>query len=144
MVKGKIIAYAALFTKTEGKFVVEFPDLEGCFSQGDTLEEAICSAQGALAAYYFGNEGSLPEARKLESIKEENPDVFIQIVAVNTDDYIKKSVKLVNKTVTIPEWLNDLAIKYHVNFSRTLKTALIYYLRELDSVSSNDRKLLNE
>ena len=144
MVKGKIIAYAALFTKTEGKFVVEFPDLEGCFSQGDTLEEAICSAQGALAAYYFGNEGSLPEARKLESIKEENPDVFIQIVAVNTDDYIKKSVKLVNKTVTIPEWLNDLAIKYHVNFSRTLKTALIYYSRELDSVSSNDRKLLNE
>ncbi len=50
---GQFIGYVALFTKTEdGKYFVEFPDLPGCLSQGDSLEMAICNAQDALAIYY--------------------------------------------------------------------------------------------
>lgn len=39
----------------------------------------------------------------------------------------KKTIKkkAVKKTLSIPEWLNDLAIKENVNFSQVLQEALI-------------------
>ena len=41
------------------------------------------------------------------------------------DDYAKKHFeKSVKKTLTIPAWLNDLAVKNNVNFSQTLQNAL--------------------
>ena len=37
--------YPAVFKKTEdGRYKGTFPDLEGCFGEGDTLDEAIESA----------------------------------------------------------------------------------------------------
>ena len=39
----------------DGKsYSVEFPDLPGCFSMGDTLEEAKTMAQEALSLYLRG------------------------------------------------------------------------------------------
>ena len=38
----QIIVYVALFKETgEGMYLVEFPDLPGCFTQGATLSEAL-------------------------------------------------------------------------------------------------------
>ena len=40
--------YPAVFKKTEdGRYKGIFPDLEGCFGEGDTLDEAIESANAA-------------------------------------------------------------------------------------------------
>ena len=40
--------YPAVFKKTEdGRYKGTFPDLEGCFGEGDTLDEAIESANAA-------------------------------------------------------------------------------------------------
>lgn len=38
--KNGFYSFLALFTKTSNGYIVEFPDLEGCFTQGKTLEEA--------------------------------------------------------------------------------------------------------
>ncbi|MCQ2061435.1 MAG: type II toxin-antitoxin system HicB family antitoxin [Fibrobacter sp.] len=41
--------YTAKLTKEkDGGFSVEFPDIEGCFSEGDSLEEALLMAKDAL------------------------------------------------------------------------------------------------
>lgn len=139
------IGYAALFQKVEdGKYLVEFPDLAGCFTQGDTLEEALYRAQEALAIYYAEKKGELPSASSLVSIQNANPDSIVQIIAIDTTSYIVKPLGTVKKTLTIPRWLNELAEKYQVNFSRILKSALIGYLSNLDSISSYDRKMLND
>lgn len=139
------IGYAALFTKAENEhYFVEFPDLIGCYTQGSTLEEAVCRAQEVLAIYYVEKKGELPPASTLHSIQNANPDSVVQIVAIDTDKYIVKSLRAIKKTLTIPEWLNMLAEKYNVNFSQILKTALINHLRNLDSISSYDRKMLND
>ena len=138
------IGYTALFTNTENKYLGEFPDLVGCFSQGDTLEESLCHAQEALATYYSEKKGDLPPASSLETIQNANPNSIAQIVAIDTTRYIAKPLRTVKKTLTVPEWLNDLAEKYHVNFSKVLRTALVSHLENLDSLSAYDKRMLND
>ena len=46
--------------KDEGGYLIEFPDLPGCISDGETPEDAIRSGQDALKSYLltlkeFGN-----------------------------------------------------------------------------------------
>lgn len=48
---------------------------------------------------------------------------FVNMVAVDVDEYAKKHFE-VQKTLTIPLWLNDLAVKEGVNFSQVLQKAL--------------------
>lgn len=36
----------------DGMFVAEVPSLPGCWSQGDTLEEAVERAQESIKAYF--------------------------------------------------------------------------------------------
>ncbi len=41
--------FVAKITKEEvGGYSVEFPDLDGCFTEGDTLEEALRNAKEAM------------------------------------------------------------------------------------------------
>ena len=45
-------------------------------------------------------------------------------------EYMKKhDDKAIKKTLTIPAWLNELAVKENVNFSQTLQNALIEQLK---------------
>ena len=43
--------YPAVFTKESSGYSVYFPDLEGCFTEGDTLEEAYNMAVEAVGLY---------------------------------------------------------------------------------------------
>lgn len=139
------IGYPAVFElDTDGIFFVEFPDLSGCVTQGDTLEAALCNAQDVLAIYYTESQGNLPQASDLRTIQADNPGSIVQVVAINTDQCIVKPLKTIKKTLTLPKWLNDLAEKYNVNFSRILKNALIGYLKNLEDVTPLDLKMLNE
>ena len=53
----KDIIYPALFHKAEeGGYWVEFPDLPGCLTEGETLEEAYAMAGDALFVYSDGEE----------------------------------------------------------------------------------------
>ena len=46
-------------------------------------------------------------------------------------EYAKKyKTKAVKKTLSIPEWLNDLALKQNINFSSVLQEALINKLED--------------
>ena len=43
--------YPAIIHSEDGGFWIEFPDLPGCFSDGDTLEDLMDNAEEALGAF---------------------------------------------------------------------------------------------
>lgn len=124
-------AYPAIFTPEEnGAFSVKFPDLEGCYTCGDTLEDTLEMAEDALALTLYGYEidkRSIPTPSVLSTL---TPDLgkndFINYIACDTLAYRKMyNNKSVKKTLTIPEWLNEAAISMDINFSQVLQDALI-------------------
>jgi predicted RNase H-like HicB family nuclease len=65
--------YVALVHKDEGtSYGVSFPDVPGCISTGDTLDEALTNAAEALAGHLAGmreDGDAIPTARGLDAIK---------------------------------------------------------------------------
>lgn len=136
--------FAVVIISEEQKYFVDFPDLQGCYTQGASLEEAVYNAQEALAIYYQEKLGELPPASDFSSIYNKYTDSIIQLIVLDINNCIIKSLRTVKKTLTIPEWLNGLSEKYKVNFSQILKNALICHLENLNSVTEQDRKMLKE
>ena len=120
--------YPAVFTAEEGGlYSVDFPDLESCYTSGESLADALTMAEDVLALTLYEYERDNKEIPAPSSISaiplEENE--FVNYVAADTMYYQKKfNSKSVKKTLTIPEWLNDLAMAANINFSQTLQEAL--------------------
>jgi len=123
--------YPAVFQKEETGYYVFFPDLEGCQTEGDTLEEAIDMAKDALSLFIFDleeDEKNIPKPSNPIDIKLKK-NQFISIIEFDMLEYRKKyDNKSVKKTLSIPCWLNTLAEDYNVNFSQLLQKALKEYL----------------
>lgn len=124
------VNYPAVYHLENKKYWVEFPDLEGCFSDGKTLDEAYANSKEALSIY-LNQEGDLykriiNKPSSLSKIMNQYKDDFVMMVECDSLDYAKKyNNKSVKKTLSIPGWLNDLAIKNNINFSNVLQDALL-------------------
>lgn len=121
--------YPAIFTPEEGGvYSVFFPDLEGCYTCGDNLQDALFMAEDVLAfvLYDYEAEGrKIPEPSKAEDVEKSGED-FVNYVACDTVEYAKMhNNKAVKKTLTIPQWLNEAAMKQDINFSQILQEALL-------------------
>jgi|NGEPerStandDraft_9_1074522.scaffolds.fasta_scaffold39655_1 antitoxin HicB len=118
--------YPAIFHKENDSFWVEFPDLDGCQSTGDNLEETISMAQDALGLYLVALEEDDIKPKTPSNITaiKSGDNEFISYVSCDINKYRRKT-KAVKKTLTIPEWLNEEAEKRHFNFSSVLQNALI-------------------
>ena len=80
------------------------PDLPGCFSAGDTLDEAMVGAEEAVAAWIdavLDSGGSIPEASSLDAVRQ-NPDFLGWTFAiVNVDPaLLDDTIERVN--ITLP------------------------------------------
>lgn len=117
--------YPAVFHFEEDSYWVEFPDLPGCFSDGDTPEEALSNAQESMALYLEPDADSAPDYPQPSNINSiDKPDSgFVSFVTADVD--LSKSGKCVRKNLTIPEWLNNRATQKGINFSQVLQEALI-------------------
>lgn len=126
-------AYPAIFTPEEsGGYSIVFPDLEGCYTCGDSLEDGIEMAEDALALILYGYEKDgreIPAPSAPASFSLSGND-FVNYVACDTMEYRKMyNNKAVKKTLTIPEWLNEAASAMGLNFSQVLQEALMQKLR---------------
>ncbi|MBR4163712.1 MAG: type II toxin-antitoxin system HicB family antitoxin [Solobacterium sp.] len=126
------IYYPAVFHASENSkgYWVEFPDLPGCFTEGKTDEEAVEMAKEALSLYLDSSDENfdfiISKPSSLKDIQLLFPDEIIMLIEGNPEYYSRKyNTKAVKKTLTIPQWLNDLAIKKNINFSQVLQEALI-------------------
>lgn len=121
-------AFPAVFTPEEEGYSIVFPDLEGCYTCGDDMEDALEMAEDALALVLYGYEKDRrvipsPSDRTKIPLKEGE---FVNYVACDTMAYRKMyNSKAVKKTLTLPEWMNEEATALGVNFSQVLQEALL-------------------
>ena len=120
--------YPAVFTPEKEGYSVAFPDLEGCYTCGDDMQDALWMAQDVLACCLCDMEIDdqvIPPPSYLEEIKTERGE-FVNYITCDTEFYRRQYKKIsVKKTLTIPQWLNEAAIVRNVNFSQVLQDALL-------------------
>ncbi|MCD8118864.1 MAG: type II toxin-antitoxin system HicB family antitoxin [Lachnospiraceae bacterium] len=121
-------AYPAVFTpEQDGGYSVNFPDLQGCYTCGDDMADALSMAEDVLALILYGYEKdgrTVPPPSTPDTISHSSEE-FVNFVACDTLQYRKMySNRSVKKTLTIPEWMNETATAMGLNFSQILQEAL--------------------
>lgn len=121
------VYYPAIFTYEKNEEIsVFFPDLDVATS-GTNDEDAFLSARECLGITIFGMEEDdekIPAPTPLSEVKtKENEhavliDVFMPAVRMASIN------KAVNRTVTLPAWLNAAALECNLNFSQVLQEGL--------------------
>ncbi|MCM3639717.1 type II toxin-antitoxin system HicB family antitoxin [Priestia aryabhattai] len=87
-----VYSFYAVFEPDEGGYSVSFPDLEGCLTCGDDMDESLEMAQDALGGYLLVCEDlgkEIPESSSVDEIKEYGnlPNgAKLHLIQVNTDD----------------------------------------------------------
>lgn len=115
--------YAALLEPgaTEGWYIVSFPDLPGCYSQGTDLAHALTMAQSGLkqwVEYHKDKNIPLPVATDIKSLTADGDGFFTYITADVKDS------RAVKRTVSLPQWLDENASEAGLSLSRVLQDAL--------------------
>lgn len=123
--------YPVIFDFDEDGITVTFPDLPGCITCGDNQEEALKNEKEVLEFYMYSLEEdneTIPQPSNILDLEVGSAQVIIlvDIWMVPVIDEMKN--KCIKKTLTIPKWLNDLAIENNVNFSAILQSELKEYL----------------
>lgn len=115
------------FTDQSGGYVVEFPDLPGCVTEGKDLAQAIEMGIDAASGWILGEleDGEkIPPASEYSDIIAEK-GCMINMLLLDIDAYEEKyGEKAVRKNLTIPAWLNTFAEKNNINFSKLLQDTL--------------------
>lgn len=80
----------AVHKEKDSCYGVTVPDIEGCFSAGDTLDEALANTHQAINAHleYLAEEGVLPPAAKAV---QNYQDVIWCHVDVDTSAFLAES-----------------------------------------------------
>ena len=126
--------YPAIFELNElGGYCVRFPNIQGGYTEGKDLADAIEMAQDVLCLMLYNHEKEgniIPPPTPLYEL--EVPDgAFASLIGCDTGYYKRYFAnKLVNKTVTIPSWLNLEAEREGINFSQVLRTGLEQVLQQ--------------
>ena len=117
--------YPAIIHEDPDGLWAEFPDLPGCQTFADTMDELLANASEALACDLvesLSRGDKLPAARPMQSIPREETS-YPTLIRANIN--LAKASRSVKKTLTIPAWLNDRARAQGINFSKTLHDALL-------------------
>ena len=108
-------------------YTVTFPDLPGCITEGDTLEEAFAMAKEALELHVYGMEAdhdSIPDPSRLTPATVPPQATVAVVEAWMPVIRSKMANKSVKKNLTVPKWLADAADRADINYSQVLQEAL--------------------
>lgn len=122
--KSQITVYPAIFTFDGNYYNVDFIDLKGCSTFGDSIQNAYLMAQDAMGLFLDELTDFPNPTLDFSSFNLQN-NQFVSFVSIDMDEYRKKyNNKAMKKTLTIPVWLNNLSEKNNINFSQVLQEAL--------------------
>jgi len=114
--------YPAVFHPEDVGYSVSVPDIAGCCTQGDTMDEAVEMVKDAIGLM-LEDMNEYPTASKPSALPLEGED-FVVMIPFNATEYVRKNNRAVKKTLSLPAWLNEAAEAAHINFSGVLQEAL--------------------
>lgn len=123
--------YPAMFSVSADGISIRFPDFPGCLPCGANEEQALLNVKEALQLHIFGMEedgDQIPTPTPIANLVPLQGEIAALIEVWMPPFRDKMANKAVNKTLTLPKWLNDLAEREKVNFSHILQNALKEYL----------------
>lgn len=119
--------YPAVFTYEEGQEIaVVFPDLDAATS-GENDEDALFSARELLGCVMAGLEEDsedIPAPTPLAQVPCEANERVVLIDVYMPSIRMAHVNRSVNRTVTLPAWLNAAAQEKNINFSQVLQDGL--------------------
>lgn len=119
--------YPAVFTYEDNQEIaVVFPDLDVATS-GENEQDALLSARELLGCALFGleeDEEDIPTPTSLSKLNLKNNERALLIDVYMPSIRNANINKSVNRTVTLPAWLNSAALERNINFSQVLQEAL--------------------
>lgn len=120
--------YPAVFgyDENETEISVVFPDLN-CATSGVDDADALTSARELLGCVIFGLEEDgeeIPNPSKLADIETEDSERVVLVDVFMPSVRMAQNNRSVNRTVTLPAWLNAVAMENGINFSQLLQDAL--------------------
>lgn len=113
--------FAAFVPEEENGYSVYFPDIEGCYTSGETLEDAMFMAEDVLALVLqdmAANRRTIPAPSTLEKVKK-------AVIARRAEDDLPTSEETVYQMVPAPS-LDMVPVKVTISLPKA-------YLQELDS-----------
>lgn len=123
--------FPAVFTYAEDGISVEFPDLPGCLTCGQTDAEALDMAREALGLHLYGMEvdnEAIPTPSRVSALNVQLHQVVVMVDVWMPPLRRNLEIRAVKKTLTLPKWLNDIAERNGVNFSHLLQEAIKQHL----------------
>lgn len=118
--------YPAIVHKEDDGYWIQFPDLEGCYTDGDTLAEVLRNAEEALGAFLavkmeYGE--VIPDPSDISDVSKTAEEITTYI-SVDVNKY-HKDTRAVKKMLSIPSWLAKEAEARDWSLSKVLQDALI-------------------
>ena len=86
-------------------FGLVVPDLPGCFSAGDTLDEALSNAEEAVVAWIdtmLDREEAIPQPSAIDSLRLTHPEFAGWVWAVVSVDPARLDDKIERVNITLP------------------------------------------
>lgn len=126
MKKEDMVFYPAKFIYEDNWVVVDFPDLRQT-TQGKDDVEALLMAKELLGLTMFSMEEDnkpIPAPSKLTDVVCTDNERVVLVDVYMPAVRLSISQKAVNRTVTIPAWLNAKGLEAGFNFSLLLQKAL--------------------
>jgi len=109
-------------------YTVEIPDIPGCITEGDSIQDAIAMAREALAGCILALKQAkedIPAPSNYNDIKPTTSSEFVTLIDVDLNEYLrKKETKSVIKTVSLPQWMVTMAEEAGISYSQTLQKAI--------------------
>lgn len=119
--------YPAVFTYESGQEIaVDFPDLK-CATSGINDDDALLSARELLGCVLNGLEEDgeeIPAPTPLTEVKIQPNERVVLVDVYMPSVRLAQINRSVNRTVTLPAWLNAVALEHNINFSQVLQDAL--------------------